>query len=545
MLAWNVTAEVYAAIGEHDFSARVEANLPKPNDWVDRAAGDGSVVLLGQRLSDNPLGVPTTEFWNRSIQKVWSVDGTGPGPGDTLTPDLQDVDGTLWPDPETDYVLATNGVEVVGPEVARNDAANATLVRLDGPIRLRANRTGIAADGWTQGVTGDPTVPARAAYNRFDVSDGGLGTAVVRLSRETFCPAGVRLPGITTVRIGELGRGADKQPAIARETDSEAIYVPKCASRTIALPTPDGPWRVEVETRDVRAGRGRSVEQRAARARRARLVRRDPALAADRRDEVREARAEHQPRERAAALERTERADRRPRQPLRLRDEERPQRDAGEAGRPQLGDDLLDRVLPRIEVEDELALGEPRDAPEERRAVVGVVDRPEHGRGGDGPLGRERVQVALDELRPRAEATLRRLDHRRLGVDAEVAQAAPDQVLTEPAVAAGEVEDLVPRRERDPERRHELRPVGQVGGAVGVLGVRPPGRLAGVLVGLRVPLAHTRRRVSGCRRTKRAMLRACQSVCRERKRRSLTCAQSCRTRAAGTYHRSQPARIAR
>jgi uncharacterized membrane protein (DUF485 family) len=248
VLAWNVTAEVYAAIGEHDFSARVEANLPKPNDWVDRAAGDGSVVLLGQRLSDNPLGVPTTEFWNRSIQKVWSVDGTGPGPGDTLTPDLQDVDGTLWPDPETDYVLATNGVEVVGPEVARNDAANATLVRLDGPIRLRANRTGIAADGWTQGVTGDPTGPARAAYNRFDVSDGGLGTAVVRLSRETFCPAGVRLPGVTRVRIGELGRGPDKQPAIARETDSEAVYVPKCASRTIALPTPDGPWRVEVET---------------------------------------------------------------------------------------------------------------------------------------------------------------------------------------------------------------------------------------------------------------------------------------------------------
>ena len=73
----------------------MEANIPKPNDWVDRAAGDGSVVMLGQRLSDNPLGVPTTEFWNRSIGKVWSVDGTGPGPGDTLTPDLQDVDGTL------------------------------------------------------------------------------------------------------------------------------------------------------------------------------------------------------------------------------------------------------------------------------------------------------------------------------------------------------------------------------------------------------------------------------------------------------------------
>ena len=81
LLAWNLTAEVYAAVGEHDFSARVEANIPKPNDWIDRAAGGGSVVMLGQRMNDNPLGVASTEFWNRSIQKVWSVDGSGPGPG--------------------------------------------------------------------------------------------------------------------------------------------------------------------------------------------------------------------------------------------------------------------------------------------------------------------------------------------------------------------------------------------------------------------------------------------------------------------------------
>jgi hypothetical protein len=247
VLVWNVTAEVYAAIGEHDFSSRVETNLPKPNDWVDRAAGGGTVVMLGQRMSDNPLGVPSTEFWNRSIDKVWSVDGTGPGPGPTLTPDLQDVDGTLWPDPHTDFVLASNGVQVVGEEVASNADANAALVRLDGPIRLRANTTGVAGDGWIVGDPGNPSVPARAAYNRFDLSEGGTGTAVVTLSRETFCPENVRLPGVARVRIGELGRGPDKQPAIARETASETVYVPGCASRTIVLPTPTVPWRVEVE----------------------------------------------------------------------------------------------------------------------------------------------------------------------------------------------------------------------------------------------------------------------------------------------------------
>jgi hypothetical protein len=203
--------------------------------------------MLGQRMSDNPLGVASTEFWNRSIAKVWSVDGTGPGPGHTLTPDLQAVDGTLWPDPETDFVLASNGVEVVGEEVARNEEARATLVRLDGPIRLRANETGISADGWIVGRADDETIPARAAYNRFDVSEGGTGNAVVTLSRETFCPTGVRLPGVARVRIGALGRGSDKQPVIARETASETVYVPACATRTVVLPTPDGPWRAEVE----------------------------------------------------------------------------------------------------------------------------------------------------------------------------------------------------------------------------------------------------------------------------------------------------------
>ncbi len=245
LLVWNVTAEIYASIGEHDFSSLVERNIPKPNDWVDRAAGSGSVVMLGQHMSDNPLGVPSTEFWNRSIAKVWSVDGSGPGPGHTLTPDLQDVDGTLWPNPRTDFVLASGGVEVAGEQVAANQGS--TLVRLDGkPIRLSSNTTGIAGDGWIVGDPGNPEVPARAAYNRFDVTEGGTGTAVVTLSRDTFCPEGVHLPGDAVVRIGVLGRGPDKQPAIVRETGSETRYVPACGSRTVALPTPRVPWRVEV-----------------------------------------------------------------------------------------------------------------------------------------------------------------------------------------------------------------------------------------------------------------------------------------------------------
>jgi len=246
ILGWNAVAETYASIGEHDFSARVQKNLPKPNDWVDLATGGGSTTILGQRMDDNPLGFASMEFWNRSIERVWSVDGTGPGPGHTLTPDLQSVDGTLWPNPETEFVVGANGVEVAGPVVATSPAANATVVRLDGkPIRLRSNDTGVAADGWMIGLSPDPSV-AHAAHNQFDVSRGGTGNVVVTLSRAVFCPKGVRLAGVARVRAGDLVRGSDKQPAIGRVTGSETAYVPGCGTRTVVLPTPDGPWRAEV-----------------------------------------------------------------------------------------------------------------------------------------------------------------------------------------------------------------------------------------------------------------------------------------------------------
>ena len=61
--------------------------------WVDPPRTAGSAVILGQRMSDSPLGFASTSSGTRSIDKVWSVDGTGRGPGHTL-PDLQDVDGT-------------------------------------------------------------------------------------------------------------------------------------------------------------------------------------------------------------------------------------------------------------------------------------------------------------------------------------------------------------------------------------------------------------------------------------------------------------------
>ena len=131
------------------------------------------------------------------------------------------------------------------------------------------------------------------------------------------------------------------------------------------------------------------------------------------------------------------------------------------------------------------------------RAVARVVDRPEDGGRGDGGGRRVRVELADVDGDIRAEPPPRRGDHRRLDVDAPVPETAREQVLAESPVTAGEIEHLVARVERDPERRDERGSVVEIGAGVGVLGVRPPLGLARVLIGL----AHSRASVSGWRRT--------------------------------------------
>lgn len=233
VVAWSMTAQVYAAEGERIFSERIERNLPKPFDWVEQATNGGSVVVIGQQISD-PTGVWLTEFFNPSIQKMWSLDGTAPPPGPILTPDLAAADGTLTPSPETEYALALNGIELHAPAIARRGGD--VLYRLDGkPLRLGSSVTGLYSDGW---------MADKASYNRFDVSRDGPGFARVKLSREDWC--GKDKPGKATLRFGPVTIGPDKQPALADVLQEESVVLHSCKARTLLLGAPRVPWRVEV-----------------------------------------------------------------------------------------------------------------------------------------------------------------------------------------------------------------------------------------------------------------------------------------------------------
>jgi hypothetical protein len=233
VLAWNLTAEVYAAEGERRLSTQIDGNLAKPYDWVERATGGESVVVLGQQIAD-PTGVWLTEFFNPSIRKMWSLDGTAPQPGPILTPDLGLTDGTLTPNPETAYALALNGVELQAPVVDRRGGD--TLYRIDNrPLKLASAVTGLYSDGW---------MADKASYTRYDVARDEAGFARVKLSRERWC--GKDKPGKATVRIGPVTIGPDKQPALAEVTQQQKIVLHTCQARTLLLGAPNVPWRVEI-----------------------------------------------------------------------------------------------------------------------------------------------------------------------------------------------------------------------------------------------------------------------------------------------------------
>ena len=239
VLAWNLTNEIYAAYGEYDLSQRMSRNFTQPHNWVDRAAQGGTVALVGQQFGTDFNGIHLLEFWNRSIDKVWSVDpaSPAPGPGPTQTPDLIKADGTLWPSPGTDFALAVNGVALQSPVAARDRATGQTLYRLDNrPLKLRYSQSGVFSDGW---------MSQKAAYNRFDLRPDELGLARVEL-RQKFCATNAPIVK-ATIRLGPLKVGSDRQAALARVTDTRHVSIEPCGRRLLIMRPPPGPWRVEIE----------------------------------------------------------------------------------------------------------------------------------------------------------------------------------------------------------------------------------------------------------------------------------------------------------
>jgi hypothetical protein len=242
VLAWVLAGQIAFSNGSNAFSRTLVRNFPQPLNWLDVADHGRPALYLGQKVQD-PTGIWLTEFWNRSLKHVWSLDGTAPGPGPILTPDLAAADGRLFPDPGVEYVMAEPGVEVTGRKVGRYGTW--TVYRVMGPLRLAAGKTGLFSDGWT-GCPGEPCPVASAGYSRYTTPGGRSGYAVVTVSRVAASGAPIK-PGRVVIRVGTLVKGADRQPHLGRVTAVRRWVVPAGAKKAFVIPSPRPPFRVEVE----------------------------------------------------------------------------------------------------------------------------------------------------------------------------------------------------------------------------------------------------------------------------------------------------------
>ena len=206
--------------------------------------GGESVVVVGQQIAD-PTNVWLTEFFNPSIRKMWSLDGTAPGPGPILTPDLVAADGTLTPPPATDYALAINGVELQAPVVAaaRHDDAV--------PRRRRASEARLGRHRPLLATAGSATATATASPRPRTRATTYPATAPGSRSSSSPASAGVRRRRARRRRPSASARsaiGPDRQPTTHRRhgDPDEDRPISACTTAFTAPRPPNVPWRVEV-----------------------------------------------------------------------------------------------------------------------------------------------------------------------------------------------------------------------------------------------------------------------------------------------------------
>jgi hypothetical protein len=250
-IAWNLTGEISAADQAVSPAKSERSRLPTPPDWIDRVTGRDRTMFIGKALS-NSEAFWSLEFWNQSIQDVWSVDASAPPPGPTTTPNFLRTDGALDPQVPVDWVVTQPEIVMRGRIV--EPAGGLNLYRVPHPIRMQSFVSGVTPDGWQ--VDGTPS-----RFVRFAAVDLP-GVVVVSLARKSASACG-DLPASTfVIRVSTLAIDGDGQPVahgpqhLVRRT---VRSTPTCEDQTVTIRAV-APLRVDVSsTGSFDAGDGRKL----------------------------------------------------------------------------------------------------------------------------------------------------------------------------------------------------------------------------------------------------------------------------------------------
>ena len=245
-LGWSLTGEIAAAAGTNSIGRQFAATLNPPYTWVDAATHLKPTLYMGEAEVDQ---IPEwlLEFWNRSIERVSSLDGSVLGPGPSGSPNVK-LDGVLyWQDdpnaatPEYSYgVEDLPCIDFAGKPVkthpyrAGGRYQTWKLVRLVIPNRLQSTCNGIYADGWT-GAT-DST------YFRFRSAPGWLRIVYSRADwgyKSGPTPVRIVLHKVVT---------RDKEPALGAPVKTIRTSVDSTQTKVAWLRVPAGTFAVHVAT---------------------------------------------------------------------------------------------------------------------------------------------------------------------------------------------------------------------------------------------------------------------------------------------------------
>jgi hypothetical protein len=226
--AWMLTSEIATTVGSDNYASQFRANLPAHLDWIDQRVHGAPVTYLGQEIKD-PNGLFLTEFWNRSIKHVDSLDGSAPGPGPTYAPNIVAADGKLDGLDGVPYIVADNGVTLQAPVVKDGRWKQLTLYRAHGPWRLLQAEQQVFSDGWA---------PEWSTYTYF--KPGLRGTLEVTLSRTGYhgtAPAGRAVLTTGTVTL------VNQQARLDKITDRRRVIVENGSYQVVKIPVERTPVR--------------------------------------------------------------------------------------------------------------------------------------------------------------------------------------------------------------------------------------------------------------------------------------------------------------
>jgi hypothetical protein len=240
VIGWNLWGEIASAQSSRAAADAQRGVLPTPPDWIDNTTGKERTMFIGQSLGGSNA-FWSLEFWNQSIQDVWSVDASAPGPGPTTTPNYLDTTGAVDPQLPLDWIVAAPGVNPVGRLAA--PVGGLRLYKVPHPIRIADAYGGLSTDAnW---------MSTSAWYYRFTSAGTEPGFATVTFSRAAAC--GGYPPSHITITLSSLRitPEPDAQPVADKVLAVRHVVVrsdPCTAALVVKIPA-QTPYRIDLAAR--------------------------------------------------------------------------------------------------------------------------------------------------------------------------------------------------------------------------------------------------------------------------------------------------------